>query len=582
MRYGEFGFPAPFNGSNRAKFRVGPSGYYTRTYNQTPSGEKRPNLVKTINKYIEGAAKRQAEQDEWLKTFCQNTEKSRIEHDKIIQKLKSQVKTLTAEVETKVAKLEECKMIIANDGTPLYTSFYYSPEELEYFSANSGFSDDENSESTELKTSKEALVHETMESLKKIKINRSLLKEIRQMDIYPKYMKDLVANKQLNKEYDEVRMNPRCSALLQNHLPPKENDPGSFILHCSIERLDFNNALADLGASVNIMPFPMFKRLGIGKLELIDMIIEMTDDTKCIPKGIVKNLLIKIDKFILLVDFVILDMIEDFRMPITLGRPLLATSHAKVDIFTKTISLEVGNEKVQESYEEIVYRCSLIAQEANGGFSPFEEKCDGGSLCHNEIKCYWESENDGKRIYVEWENLSLNDWLRIRFGEVSEIARDKILRDHWRKISGNEYDDIEDFKDPDGCGESKENEILGTIINKLHDEWLKGTHVDDDDLEGIIDYLEPTLYDGFIDSDDEEYKERKCRLLGMPYIKPPLILIEKVKVTRYYWVQRIYTKIKFSETKELSRTRGNIANIRAGIKEEILRNDDEKELYDEM
>nr|GEU60566.1 hypothetical protein [Tanacetum cinerariifolium] len=137
---------------------------------------------------------------------------------------------------------------------------------------------------------------------------------------------------------------------------------------------------------------------------------------------------------------------------------------------------------VQESYEEIVCKCSLIAQEANG---------------------------------------------ELRFGEVSETARDKILRDHWRNRFENEYDESEDFEDPDGCGESKENKILETTINKLHYEWFKGTVEDDDDLEGIIDYLEPTLYDGFIDSDDEEYKERKCKLLGMPYIKPPLILIEK-------------------------------------------------------
>ncbi|GJZ63132.1 hypothetical protein Tco_0619553 [Tanacetum coccineum] len=84
VNYGEFGRPAPFNKKNGAKFRVGPPGHYTRTDNQTSSGEKRPNLVETINKYIEGAAKRQAEQDEWLNTFCQNTEKSRIDHDKII------------------------------------------------------------------------------------------------------------------------------------------------------------------------------------------------------------------------------------------------------------------------------------------------------------------------------------------------------------------------------------------------------------------------------------------------------------------------------------------------------------------
>nr|GEW19894.1 hypothetical protein [Tanacetum cinerariifolium] len=150
----------------------------------------------------------------------------------------------------------------------------------------------------------EALVHDTMESLKKIRINYPLLKEIRRTDNYTKHMKDLVANKPKTKEDNEVRINPRCSALLRNQLPPKEQDPESFILPCSIE----------------------------------SMVIEMADNTKCTPKGIVKNLLNKIDKFIFLVDFVILDMVEDFKMPIILGRPLLATTHAK------------------ESYKEIVYK----------------------------------------------------------------------------------------------------------------------------------------------------------------------------------------------------------------------------------
>ncbi|GJT60803.1 hypothetical protein Tco_1004336 [Tanacetum coccineum] len=141
-------------------------------------------------------------------------------------------------------------------------------------------------------------------------------------------------------------MNPRCSTILKNHLAPKEQDPGSFILPCFIGKLDFNNALADLGASISVMPLSMYKPLGIGKLEPINMVIEMADNTKCTPKGIVENLLIKIDKFIFLVDFVILDMVEELRIPIILGRPLLATAHAKVDIFRKSISLEFGSERV--------------------------------------------------------------------------------------------------------------------------------------------------------------------------------------------------------------------------------------------
>nr|GEX84448.1 zinc knuckle CX2CX4HX4C [Tanacetum cinerariifolium] len=196
-----------------------------------------------------------------------------------------------------------------------------------------------------------------------------------------------------------------------------------------LRRLDFNNALADLGASISIMPFSMSKCLGIRKLEPVNMVIELADDTKCIPKGIVKNLLIKINKFILPIDFIILDIIEDFRMPVILGRPLLATANAKVDIFRKTISLEVGNEKRADE--------------------------------------------------------------------------------------------------------------------------------DDNDLEGIIDYLEPTLYDGFIDLDDEEYKERNIGL------------------------GEVYKKIKVSGVEDLSRTMGNIATIRAGIMDEIFRNHDKEESYDE-
>ncbi|GJU41843.1 zinc finger, CCHC-type containing protein [Tanacetum coccineum] len=338
-------------------------------------------------------------------------------------------------------------------------------------------------------------------------------------------MKDLVANKQLTKEDDEIRMSPKCSTLLQNLLPPKENDPGSFILPCSIGRLEFNNALADLGASISIMPFFKFKRLGIGKLEPINMAVEMADNTTCTPKGIIKNLLIKIDKFILPVDFVILYIIEDFRMPVILGRPLLATTHAK------------------ESYEEIAYR--------------------------KECKKY------GHLVTPLEKNVTEAAYAIMKLNVIRKV---KTMATECR----NEYDDSDEFEDPDGCRECKKNEIFETIINKLHDEWFKGTDEDDKDLEEIIDYLEPTLYDGFIDSDDEEYKERKCRFLGMPYIQPPLILIEKVNVTRYsIGPGEVYRKIKISGVEKLSRTRGNIATIRAEIMNEILENDDKEESYSE-
>ncbi|GJY10065.1 hypothetical protein Tco_0378250 [Tanacetum coccineum] len=254
----------------------------------------RQTLAKTVKKYIEEASLRLEKQDKWLKTFCHNLEKSQNHHSEIIQGLKSRVTNLAKEAVTKIDNSEDCKAIFTNDGAPLYTPFYYSPKEIKYFLANSGFSNDdelnnvtsipdEDLKHTSPKQTtthyvepcipqipfprrlkqhvEEALIHKTMESLKKIKLNRPFLKEIRQSDEYPKFMKDPVANKPLTMENEDIRINRRCSALLLNQLPPKEKDPRSFILPCSIGRLDFNNALADLGASISIMPFSMYKRL---------------------------------------------------------------------------------------------------------------------------------------------------------------------------------------------------------------------------------------------------------------------------------------------------------------------------------
>ncbi|GJV63215.1 hypothetical protein Tco_1474043 [Tanacetum coccineum] len=143
VNYGEFGRPFPNNNRNDGRFNRGVSGY-----DQPSSGERRPSLNETINKYMEEAAKRHAEQDEWLKKFYQSTKTNREAHDKIIQGLETKVRTLTNEVEgrTNGGTFKECNTIFTEDGSPLYTPFYYSLEEIEYFSANSGFTDNERQE----------------------------------------------------------------------------------------------------------------------------------------------------------------------------------------------------------------------------------------------------------------------------------------------------------------------------------------------------------------------------------------------------------------------------------------------------
>ncbi|GJR04670.1 hypothetical protein Tco_0527654 [Tanacetum coccineum] len=109
VKYGEFGRPFPNNSRNDGRFNRGASGY-----DQPSSGERRPSLTEIINKYIEEAAKRHTEQDEWLKKFYQNTETSQESHDKIIRGLEKKVKTLPNDVEGRAndGKFEECKTIL--------------------------------------------------------------------------------------------------------------------------------------------------------------------------------------------------------------------------------------------------------------------------------------------------------------------------------------------------------------------------------------------------------------------------------------------------------------------------------------
>ncbi|GKC14217.1 zinc knuckle CX2CX4HX4C containing protein [Tanacetum coccineum] len=407
VKYGEFSRPFP---NNRYDGRFNKGGY-----DEPSSGEKRPNLTEIINKYMVEASKRQAEQDEWLKKFYQSTEASRETHDKIIQGLEG--------------------------------------KEIEYFSTNSGFSDNEEQE-----TDDSRMTHCSTLEGQHYKKKREEPKKVKQNVNYyvDPYEPPMPFPKQLEHHAEEAL----------------EQDPESFILSCSIGKLDFKNALADLGASIRIMPFSMYKRLGIGKLKPINMLIEIADNTKCTPKGIVENLLIKIDKFIFPVDFVILDMVEDIRMPIILGRPLLATTHVQVDIFRKTISLEVGSEKV-------IYKMRSSFTTTNFKYV-------------RSIK---------SETFVE------DDYLK-------EIDYDLFLYDsesyYWRERFRDEEDDLdENLEDLEECGEDKANTILGVIHDKLNNDWFNNTSEDEDDLEGILDYLKPRSYDGFINLDDEAYNKRR-------------------------------------------------------------------------
>nr|GFA21132.1 hypothetical protein [Tanacetum cinerariifolium] len=125
----------------------------------------------------------------------------------------------------------------------------------------------------------------------------------------------------------------------------------------------FNNTLADLGAKISVMPLSTYLNLGLGarisvmplstylnlglgELAHTKMKVELADRTVKYPKGIFENVLVGIGKFVFHVDFIILDMPKDIKFPLILVRPFLSTTHAKIDVFKRNITLRVGEEKI--------------------------------------------------------------------------------------------------------------------------------------------------------------------------------------------------------------------------------------------
>nr|GEU59811.1 putative ribonuclease H-like domain-containing protein [Tanacetum cinerariifolium] len=152
----------------------------------------------------------------------------------------------------------------------------------------------------------------------------------------------------LDKPYTNVRDKTNENSISKSFewLLLKEKDPGSFTLPCFINNVCFNNALPDLGASVSVMPLSTYLNLGLGELAHTKLTVELADRNMKYPKGIAKNVLVGIGKFVFHVDFIILDMPKDIKVPLILRRPFLSTAHAKIDVFKRKITLRVGEEKI--------------------------------------------------------------------------------------------------------------------------------------------------------------------------------------------------------------------------------------------
>ena len=193
-----------------------------------------------------------------------------------------------------------------------------------------------------------------MEVFKKLYINIPFSDALEQMPSYAKFMKDILSQKRRLADFETVNLTEECSAILQRKLPQKLKDPGSFTIPCTIGNVIFEKALCDLGASINLMPLSIFKRLGLGEAQPTTVTLQLADRSLKHPRGVIEDVLVKVDKFIFPTDFIALDMEEDNEIPIILGKPFLATGRAMIDVQRGELKLRVQEDEVKFNVFEAV------------------------------------------------------------------------------------------------------------------------------------------------------------------------------------------------------------------------------------
>ncbi|XP_074374060.1 uncharacterized protein LOC141714440 [Apium graveolens] len=177
-------------------------------------------------------------------------------------------------------------------------------------------------------------------------------------------------------------------------IPPKLNNPGSFSLPCNIGELGIRKALCDLGSSVSLMLHSMYKRLGLGDLKKTRISLQLADRSIKYLLGVLEDILVKVDKFVILCDFVVLEMNEDVDIPIILGRPFLATAGTNIDVKSGKLTLNVGEETVDFDLDQSMRELSVkiecyvvnVVKEINDHAFEVKAEIDENSFLHVNFK----------------------------------------------------------------------------------------------------------------------------------------------------------------------------------------------------
>ncbi|GJT47095.1 reverse transcriptase domain-containing protein [Tanacetum coccineum] len=219
--------------------------------------------------------------------------------------------------------------------------------------------------------------------------------------LMPKFastIKSLLTNKDKLFELAKIPLNENCSAMLLKKLPEKLGDPDKFLIPCDFPGMDVCHALADLGASINLMPLSIWKKLSLPELTPTRMTLELADRSITRPKGVAEDVFVKVGKFHFPTKFVVVDFDADPRVPLILERSFLRTGRALIDVYGEEITFWVNDEAVTftlnqttryfSTYDDISGNPTPTSEpiifDSSLSFTPFE----GSDFILEEIEAY--------------------------------------------------------------------------------------------------------------------------------------------------------------------------------------------------
>ena len=225
---------------------------------------------------------------------------------------------------------------------------------------------------------------EILEVLRQVKVNIPNLDMIKQVPTYAKFLKDLCTVKRGFNVNKKAFLTEQVSFIIKCKTPVKYKDQGCPTISVNIRGISVEKALLDLGASVNLLPYSMYKQLGLGELKPTSITLSLADRSIKIPKGTIEDVLIQVDRFYYPVDFVVLDTepiaVGTNHVPIILGRPFLATSNAIINCRNGVMQLTFGNmtlelnifhlskrhiHPVEDDCEEVCIVDTILEEQAN-------------------------------------------------------------------------------------------------------------------------------------------------------------------------------------------------------------------------